>query len=78
MIQNLKVTDGDMLILNFHEDVSQLFINKVTDKLKAWLLSKGFQNVEIMVTSASGGFNITKVTVNDVFEQEVLKGANNG
>jgi len=57
--------------------VSQSYIENMRRKLEIWLKTKGLQNVEIMITSGVD-INITKMTVNDVFEETVLKGDNNG
>lgn len=78
MIQNLKVTDGDLLVIHLEgEHITQMHIEKIREKLIKWGTNKGFQNVEFLITGGTHKINITKFTVNDVFEDEVLKGGKN-
>lgn len=78
MISNLKVTDGDLLIVNLEGDLSQLHIERIREKLKKWVEARGLQNVEILVSGGKVNMQIAKFTVNDVFEDEILKGDENG
>jgi len=70
MISNLKVTDGDMLIVNVDEGSSQMFIERVRDKLDKWCKAKGLHNVDILITTSN--IKITKMTVNDPID-DILK-----
>lgn len=78
MLANLKVSDGDLLIISFKGDVSSAFIDRFKKKLESWIKIKGLINVEIMITSVDQGFEIVKISVNDIFEEQILKGDNNG
>lgn len=73
MISNLKVTDGDLLIVNMEGDLSQAHIERIREKIKKWVDSRGLQNVEILVSGGKVNMQVVKFTVNDVFEEEVLK-----
>ena len=74
MMSTLKVTDGDILLIHMEGDLSQAHIERVREKIKKWIDARGLNNVEIMVTGGKFNTQITKLTVNDVFEDEVLKG----
>ena len=74
MISKMKVSDGDLLLINLGgNDLTQKHIEFMREKIKRWLLGKGLNNVEIVVT-AGAGITIGQLSVNDVFENEVLKG----
>lgn len=78
MISTLKVTDGDLLLIHMEGDLSQAHIERVREKIKKWVEAKGLSNVEIMVSGGKLNMQIAKLTVNDVFEDSVLKGEKNG
>lgn len=78
MITNLKVTDGDLLIVHMEGDLGQTHIERVREKIKKWVDARGLQNVEILVSGGKLNLQIAKLTVNDVFEDSVLKGDKNG
>ena len=78
MISNLKISDGDLLVIHMEGTASQAIMENYKRRLEMWIKSRGLQNVEIMVSSGEMILNITKFTVNDVFEEEVLKGDDNG
>lgn len=78
MITNLKITDGDLIIVNMEGDLSQAHIERVREKIKKWVDARGLQNVEILVSGGKVNMRIAKFTVNDVFEDELLKGDKNG
>ncbi len=75
---NIKVTDGDLLFVHMEGDLSQAHIERIREKLKKWIDAKGLQNVELMVSGGKLNMQIAKFSVNDVFEDELLKGENNG
>ena len=70
-LNNLKITDGDLVIVQLDEDASMNFIETVREKLTKWCAKKGISNVEFMITTSK--FNVTKFTVNDVAENALLK-----
>ena len=74
MISTMKVTDGDILLIHMEGDLGQAHVERVREKIKKWIDARGLNNVEIMVTGGKFNTQITKITVNDVFEDEVLKG----
>lgn len=78
MITNLKITDGDLIIVNMEGDLSQAHIERIREKLKKWVDARGLQNVEILISGGKVNMKIAKFTVNDVFEDELLKGDKNG
>lgn len=80
MISTLKVTDGDLLIVNLEsdEDISYKHIESVRDRIQTWLDKRGLQNVEVIIGGGRVKTQITKLTVNDVFEEQILKGENSG
>lgn len=74
MISKMKVSDGDLIIVNIGStDISQKHIEFMRDRLRKWAAAKGLNNVEFVVTAGSD-MSLTQLTVNDVFENEVLKG----
>lgn len=73
MIGTLKVADGDLIIVNMEGDLSQAHLERIREKLKKWVDARGLQGVEILVSGGKVDMRITKLTVNDVFEDEVLK-----
>lgn len=76
---NLKVTDGDLLLVHLEgENMTQHHIQAVREKLTKWAISRGLQNVEFLISGGVHKITVTKFTVNDVFENEVLKGDKNG
>ncbi len=75
---NLKVTDGDLLLVHMEGDLSQAHIERVREKIRKWIDARGLQNVELIVSGGKLNMQIAKLTVNDVFEDEVLKGDENG
>ena len=80
MISNLKITDGDLIIVNLEspDNISMAHIERVRDKIDKWCKSRGLQNVEILIGGGKVSMSVTKLSVNDVFEDELLKGDNNG
>ena len=79
VISNLKVSDGDLLMVHLEGgNVSSAYIESVRAKLFKWCQAKGLSNVEIMITGGDVRMSVVKVSVNDVFEDEVLKGDDNG
>lgn len=73
MITNLKITDGDLIIVNMEGDLSQAHIERVREKIKKWVDARGLQNVEILVSGGKVNMRIAKFTVNDVFEDELIQ-----
>ena len=69
----LKITDGDLIIVMLNSGSTADFLNRVRDSFQTWLTEKELHNVKVMVASGGEQMNITVLTVNDVFEDEVLK-----
>jgi len=79
MISKLKITDGDLIVVNLEGDnVPQAHIERVREKLDKWCKGRGLQNVEILIGGGKIKLNIASLSVNDVFEDELLKGDVNG
>lgn len=81
MIKSLKITDGDLLMINLGSSMSQTqaHIEKYAEHIRKWLNSKDLKNVTLQVSAGyTEEFTIVHYTVNDVFEQAVLKGDSNG
>lgn len=79
MISNLKITDGDLIVVNLEGDnVPQAHIERVREKLDKWCKTRGLQNVEILIGGGKIKLSVAILTVNDVFEDELLKGDING
>lgn len=77
-MRNLKVTDGDLIVFGVpldYDDPDGLEL--IITRLRSWIAGKGLKNTEILVIPSSK-IEITVMSVNDVFEDEVLKGGNNG
>ena len=75
----LKVTDGDFILIEHPQEITQESRSHIAKAIHSWLKSKGLNNVEaMMVSSDVGGFRFTTLTVNDVFENEIIKGDKNG
>ena len=75
MVSKIKVTDGDLLLVNIKGNgVSQDYMEKFRNRLEKWASKKGLSNVEVMVSGGDINIDITQISVNDVFEEEVLKG----
>lgn len=78
-IQNVKITDGDLIIIHLEGDnITQGHIQAVREKFVKWGTSRGLKDVEYLITCGEHKVNITKFTVNDVFEDEVLGGKKDG
>ena len=74
MISILKITDGDLIVVNLEGDnVPQAHIERVRDKLDKWCKTRGLENVEILIGGGKIKFTVAALTVNDIFENEVLK-----
>lgn len=70
----MKVTDGDLIVINLDGDnISTLHIERLREKVKKWVDARGLNNVEILISGGDVKMSIAKFTVNDVFEDEVLK-----
>jgi hypothetical protein len=79
MISNLKVSDGDMLFVHLQgDDITQAHIQAVREKLDKWAKKRGLRDVEFIISGGAHKMEIAKFTVNDIFENEVLKGDSNG
>ena len=72
MIANLKVTDGDLLLVHIDGDSGYNAVHDYREALTRWLRTRSLNNVELLITYGESKVTITKVTVNDVFEKEVL------
>lgn len=78
-IANLKISDGDLIIINLEGNaITSRHIEAVREKVKKWCSSKGMVNVDVLITAGEHKMTIGKLSVNDVFENEILKGENNG
>lgn len=79
MINKTKVTDGDLIFVTLEGDVDQLMANYLKTQMESWLKDKGFNNCKVMISGGDGiKINLNILTVNDVFEDEVLKGEGDG
>lgn len=81
MIKSLNITDGDLLMINLGsaDKLTQKYIDAYGDHLRKWLKNKGLNNCVIQVSAGySNEFVIAHYTVNDPFENNVLKGDSNG
>jgi hypothetical protein len=78
MISKLKITDGDLIVVNLEgENVPQSHIERVRDKLDKWCKQRGLENVEILIGGGKIKLSVAALSVNDVFEDELLKGETN-
>lgn len=79
MINKIKVTDGDLIFVTLEGDVDHQFANYLKTQVENWLKDKGFTNCKVVISGGDGiKINLNILTVNDVFEDEVLKGEGNG
>ncbi len=74
----LKVSDGDLIILSLSgENVSRDFVDRLRERIQEWLDSRGLTECDTLVAAVDnkGGnaIGVTVLTVNDVFEDTVLK-----
>jgi len=79
MFTNIKVTDGDLLHIHVEGNSDQItssHLERIREKIVKWASKKGLENVEVLVSGGDHKIVITKYSVNDVFEDEVLKGNN--
>lgn len=68
----LKVTDGDLIIMSITDQFDAQLLTQVTDLLKKWVTARDLKNVTYMIVTSTV-FSITVMSVNDVFEEQVLK-----
>lgn len=78
MTSKFKITDGDMVMVNLKGKPTQDYLNRVRDRLEKWAKAKGLSNVEFLMSGGDINVQVNVLTVNDVFEDEVLKGDSNG
>lgn len=77
MIKSLKITDGDLLMINLGDadKLTQKHIETYGEHLRKWLKSKQLMNCVVQVSAGySDQFAVVHYSVNDVFEDELLKG----
>lgn len=70
----IKVSDGDLIILKLGGETThgqQVAVRAIFEK---WVQARGLQGVEVITVKCEGeaGFNIVIMSVNDVFEDQVL------
>lgn len=81
MIKSLKITDGDLIMVNLgrSDSYTQAHIEKYGEHIRKWLKSKALDNVVLQVSAGyTEEFTIVHYSVNDLFETSVLKGDSNG
>jgi hypothetical protein len=70
-INKVKITDGDLIYLT-RAEASRESLEKEVESIDVWAKSKGLNN--IMVMACTGDLDsITVLSVNDVFEDVVIK-----
>lgn len=78
MINRLKITDGDLVMIHVpleYPDAEGLDL--IITAIKSWVNKHGLNNTVLLAVPCNE-FKITVLSVNDVFENEVLKGDKNG
>lgn len=77
MINKLKITDGDLVMIHVpleYPDAEGL--ESILKAIQFWIKKHGMNNVTILAVP-SNEFKVTALSVNDAFEDEVLKGEDN-
>jgi hypothetical protein len=70
-----KISDGDMIIVPIKDDTPYSTSNMIRDYLTQWAKDRGLHDVRIMVANGimDPSQGITVLSVNDIFEDVVLK-----
>lgn len=68
-----RVTDGDLVLVRIPEEWTQATGKQFETTIGQWFKAKGLTNCQVMmVTSNDKHYEFEVLSVNDVFEQEVL------
>ena len=77
-MNRLKVTEGDSILISFTDDISNTeYVDALRNNIASWLKSRGMRDVKIITVPHADRFLITILSVNDVFEEQILKGGDN-
>ena len=69
-----KITDGDLILVQADEAMSEKNFAKLGEIIGNWCRSKGLKNVSANLIPTKGSkIEVVVLSVNDVFEEEVLK-----
>jgi hypothetical protein len=71
-INKIKITDGDLIYLTKAE-ANRDSLEKEMEAIDTWVKSKSLNNVMVMASTGDAD-SITVLSVNDAFEDVVIKG----
>jgi hypothetical protein len=71
----IKVSDGDLLLVEYGGQPTQEHVDALFDDIEMWLKERGLDNVSttMMAHPEVTGIKISVLSVNDLFEEQVLK-----
>lgn len=79
MISNLKISEGDLVMIHIEgANVTSRHLDMVRDRLMKWAKKRGLNDIEVVVSTGEHKVSVNKFSVNDIFEEQVLKGDDNG
>lgn len=77
-MDRLKITDGDFVVIQAGYGMSAYDAMEIAKHIKEWCVKRGLNDVQVASVPAHEGteFKVYLLSVNDVFEEMVLKGNN--
>ena len=70
----LKVSDGDLIVVYVNAPAERQVLRDFSDHIKRWAEERGLQGVRvIMLGSETTNTRIEVLSVNDIFEEHILK-----
>jgi hypothetical protein len=77
-MNRIKVSEGDCLVCTIAAPggVTQEYLNNVNKRIYDWMMKRGLKDVETVFCGGVGTeikLTMQLLSVNDIFEQEVLK-----
>lgn len=73
-MNRLKISDGDLIVITMGGELTQSHMSIIREKFEQWIGERGLQECRVLVMSGVGeeGISIKVLSVNNIFEDEVL------